>query len=148
MERILIITSNEAYGREVRIRLEGEFTTEVHSVNAAEASDLTKSDTIVLDAHASQPKQTCGVVRRVRTAREQDIKTPFVILAWLSRQDIVNPKFEENPFIGNRYEDSCRFLRFPVPPTQLIKTLEEVEPCTQEKIEEGKEFLSEIGHAH
>lgn len=148
MERILIITSNEAYGKELRSRLEKGLTANVYSPNAAEANDLTKSDAIVLDAHTNQPKQTCGVVRRVRTAREQDIKTPFVILAWLSRQDIVNPKFEENPFIANRYEDSCHFLRFPVPPTQLIRTLEEVQPCTQEKIEEGKEFLSEIGHAH
>ena len=143
------ITSNERCREAMRCWLEEtEYTIDMHSAEANETEQLAATDAIVLDAHAVHPKQACRAVRRVRAAREQDIGTPFVILAWLPRRDIVNAQLASNPFIGHFYKDSCCFLRLPVRPERLIESLREVRPCTKEEIATGKRHLAGIDHAH
>jgi len=146
--RILLITGNDRHGQALRLCLENEHTADVHLAKAGEAEDFAESDTSVLDAHALSHRSKCTAVQRLRAVREQDIGTPFVILTWLPQREIVNAQLAGNPFIGHFYKDSCRFLRLPVRPERLIRSLREVRPCTKEEIATGKRHLAGIDHAH
>jgi hypothetical protein len=149
MKHVLLVTGNERYGEVLRPRLkESGYTADVCSLDAAEAKNREGDGILVLDAHAALPRSKCVAVQRVRAAREQDIGTPFVILTWPSRRDIVNAQLAGNPFIGHFYKDSCRFLQLPVRSEQLVEVLGEMRPCTDEEITLGKRFLDDINHAH
>jgi hypothetical protein len=149
MKHVLLVTGNKRYGEVLRPRLkESGYTADVCSLDAAETKNREGDGILVLDAHAALPRSKCVAVQRVRAAREQDIGTPFVILTWLPRRDIVNAQLASNPFIGHFYKDSCRFLRLPVRPERLIESLREVRPCTKEEIATGKCHLAGIDYAH
>jgi len=150
MQRILLVTGDERFGEALRLPLqEKRYAADVLSPDALGVERLSEDDTIVLDAHAAEPKGTCSAARWVRTAREQGISTPFVILTWLPYQrDIVNPQLASNPFIGHYYRDSCQFMRLPTPIERLVEVLGEIRPCRPEEIEVGKRFSDQIGHAH
>jgi len=148
--RVLLITDNERYGGFLRSRLEEEgFSTDVLTEKGAGVSKLAKGDLAILDAHAEDPKGRYTAVRRIRTAREKhDVGTPFIILTWVLPREIVNIHLASNPFIGQYYRESCRFLWLPVSLQRLAQTVELVQPCTEKKINEGKRFLDYINHVH
>lgn len=148
--RVLLVTGNERYGEFLQSRLEEKgFSTGLLAEENAGGSRLSEVDLVVLDAHAKEPKGRCMAVQRIRAVREKHSSgTPFIILTWVLPRDVVNVQLARNPFIGRYYKKSCRFLRFPVSPGELVGTFEEVQPCTEEKINEGKRFLDYIDRVH
>lgn len=96
--RVFSLTGNERYEGALQLRLEEARVATVHVAEASDAEYLAENDVIIFDAHAMRRRQSCGAALWVCRLREKDIGTPFIILTWLPRRDIVNAQLAGSPF--------------------------------------------------